>query len=43
MAVQEVDKAERAHRSTYSLFTGIMKYGTIITFILVMLVILIIS
>ncbi len=43
MAAKDVDRAEKAHRHTYSLFTGIMKYGAIISFVTAMVVVLLIS
>ncbi len=43
MAANEVERQERAHRNTYGLFTGLIKWGAIISFVATMLVILVIS
>lgn len=42
MASNEVERAERSHRHTYHFFTGLMKWGAIVSFIAVMFVILVI-
>ena len=42
MAADETKLADRAHRNTYSLFTGLMKYGAIISALTAIIVILII-
>ena len=39
----EADKAARSHWKSYGLFTGLMKYGAILSFITAFIVILIIS
>jgi hypothetical protein len=42
MTVDEVERADRAHRSTYNFFIGLMKYGAILSALTAILVILII-
>ena len=42
MTVDEVERADRAHRSTYNFFIGLMKYGAAISLITALIVILII-
>jgi hypothetical protein len=43
MEAHEVDPADRSHRKTYNVFTALMKYGTIVSFITAAIVVLIIS
>ena len=43
MAAHEVDQADRAHTRTYDVFIGLMKYGTIVSFITAVIVVLVIS
>ena len=43
MAVDEAERAVRSHRNSYGLFTGLMKYGAIVSFVTALLVIFIIS
>ncbi|HWT12499.1 MAG TPA: hypothetical protein VN231_07075 [Allosphingosinicella sp.] len=43
MAADEAERAARSHRNSYGLFTGLMKYGAIVSFVTAMLVIFIIS
>lgn len=43
MAADETERAVRSHRNSYGLFTGIMKWGAIISFVSAMIVIFIIS
>lgn len=43
MAADEAERAVRSHRNSYALFTGVMKWGAIISFIAAMLVVFIIS
>jgi hypothetical protein len=42
MAADEAERALRAHQNTYHFFTGLMKYGTIVSAISALLVIFII-
>ena len=42
MAAEESERAVRAHRSSYSLFTAIMKWGAIVSLVTALIVILII-
>jgi hypothetical protein len=42
MAAEEAEQAVRAHRSSYHLFVGLMKYGAIISAITALIVVLII-
>ena len=42
MTVDEVERADRAHRTTYNFFIGLMKYGAILAALTAILVILII-
>jgi len=42
MAADESERALKAHESTYAWFTGLMKYGAVICFIIAFLVVLII-
>ena len=42
MAAEEADRATRSHQGTYTFFIGLMKYGTIVSFITAIIVILII-
>ena len=43
MAVDEAERSVRSHRNSYGLFTGLMKWGAIISFITAMIVVFIIS
>lgn len=43
MAADESERAVRAHRSSYGLFTALMKWGAIVSFVIAMIVVLIIS
>ena len=43
MAVDEAERAVRSHRNSYGLFTGLMKWGAILSFIVAMIVVFIIS
>jgi hypothetical protein len=42
-ATGDPEREMRAHRDTYGFFTGLMKWGTILSFIVGMLVIFIIA
>ena len=42
MAADEAERAVRAHRSSYNLFTAMMKWGAILALLTTLLVILII-
>ncbi|GAA4817482.1 hypothetical protein GCM10023232_12260 [Sphingosinicella ginsenosidimutans] len=42
MAADESERALKAHEGTYQRFTGLMKYGAVICFIVAILVVLII-
>ena len=42
MAADEAERAVRSHQNSYNLFIGLMKYGTIVSFIAAMIVILVI-
>lgn len=43
MAADEAERSVRSHRNSYGMFTGLMKWGAIISFVLAMLVVFIIS
>jgi hypothetical protein len=43
MAVDEAERAVRSHQNSYDRFTGLMKWGAIISFLTGLLVIFIIS
>ena len=43
MAADEAERIVRSHRNSYALFTGVMKWGAIISFVTALLVIFIIS
>jgi uncharacterized integral membrane protein len=42
MAADEAERAVRSHRNSYGLFTGLMKWGAIISLLTALLVIFII-
>lgn len=43
MAADEAERAVRAHRSSYTLFTALMKWGAILSLLAALVVVLIIS
>ena len=43
MAADEAERAVRSHRNSYGMFTGLMKWGAIVSFVVAMLVVFIIS
>ncbi|HEX8640566.1 MAG TPA: hypothetical protein VF704_05355 [Allosphingosinicella sp.] len=43
MAADEVERAIRSHRHSYERFTGLIKWGALLSFLTAMLVIFIIS
>ena len=43
MAADEVERAIRSHRHSYERFTGLMKWGAIVSFVTGLIVVFIIS
>ena len=43
MAADEAERAVRSHRNSYERFTGLMKWGAIVSFVTALIVIFIIS
>lgn len=43
MAADEAERAVRAHRGSYALFTALMKWGAIVSLVTALIVVLIIS
>ena len=43
MVADEAERAVRSHRNSYGMFTGLMKWGAIVSFVVAMLVVFIIS
>ena len=43
MAADEAERAVRSHRNSYGMFTGLMNWGAIVSFVVAMLVVFIIS